>query len=401
MEGETEIDTAPLNTLFTSVLQHCPVLLPRKHISYSTSMNHNDHYDDETATAAVTLSNNRKADPDGDNSQENVHSNDVLTSERTHRRHHSRDRKHRRRSSSSSSSSSVSSSYSDTKRAQRKSRDGSSSCDRHDRDHQKNSKSHHRTESSSKKHARRRRRRRHRSEEDGQEDEVIHDDHNSDSDDDDTDDSYDRQRRERRREGKKKSHDKKKKKEKKRKDGSDDKKAKKKKKHDIVASISTPTFGQYGILKASDMGKMQRSFEIWLSEVRGVHLSTSNVPKYELQEYFESYREDYNTATLPHVKYYNYDQWELDEHNNKRQQGGDSRSATVGDDERHHAQELQRLARHKEQAAVQFVAATMNSTKIANMQHQLQLQAQMQVAYKMGDMVTYRKLKEKLQPPDK
>jgi hypothetical protein len=196
---------------------------------------------------------------------------------------------------------------------------------------------------------------------------------------------------------------------KKNKDRAKDEKRKKKRKKDKAhdwsndaTTSTTPTFGQYGILKPSDMGKMQRSFEIWLSEIHGVHLSSSNIPKYELQQYFDTYREDFNTATLPHVKYYNYDKWELEEHNRLRQnEAMQDRSSTVLEDERNHAKKLQLLAKQKEQAAMQLVAASMNSSKIADMQQQKQLQAQMQVAFKMGDSETYRKLKEKLQPLDK
>jgi hypothetical protein len=166
---------------------------------------------------------------------------------------------------------------------------------------------------------------------------------------------------------------------------------------------ATPTFGQYGIIKASDMTKMQRSFDVWLSEVHGVHLSASNIPRYELQQYFDTYREDYNTATLPHIKYYNYDKWELEEHEKQKrevEQLGQNSNAIIND-ERNHAIELQRIAKRKDEAALQFVAATMNTTKVKEMQHQKQLQTQMQMAFKMGDHETYRKIKEKLQPPDK
>ena len=169
------------------------------------------------------------------------------------------------------------------------------------------------------------------------------------------------------------------------------------------ATSTAPTFGQYGIIKSSDMSKMQRSFEIWLSEVHSVHLSSSNIPRYELQQFFDTYREDYNTATLPHIKYYNYDKWEVEEFERQKreiEQSGQDSSAIIND-ERNHALEMQRIAKQKEQAALQFVAATMNSTKVEEMHHQKLLQTQMQMAFKMGDHETYRRIKEKLQPPEK
>ena len=221
----------------------------------------------------------------------------------------------------------------------------------------------------------------------------------------------DRRRRHRHDKEKKKKHESKK--HKKDDDRSKDRKSKKKKhkkerrSNDRATTESlvtaAPTFGQYGIIKASDMAKMQRTFEVWLSEVHGVHISSSNIPRYELQQYFDTYREDYNTATLPHIKYYDYDKWELEEHETQKrelEQSGQTSSALIND-ERNHAKEMQRQAMQKKEAALQFVAATMNTTKVKEMQHQKQLQSQMQMAFKMGDHETYRKIKEKLQPPDK
>lgn len=230
------------------------------------------------------------------------------------------------------------------------------------------------------------------------------DEYNSDSDSDDN-------RRRRHDKEKKKKHESKKHK---RDDDRLKDKKKKKKKHkkerkngDRAASeystSATPTFGQYGIIKSSDMLKMQRSFEIWLSEVHGVHISSSNIPRYELQQYFDTYREDYNTATLPHIKYYNYDKWELEEHEKQKrelEQTGQNSSAIIND-ERNHAMEMQRIAKQKEEAALQLIAATMNTTKVKEMQHQKHLQTQMQMAFKIGDRETYRKIKDKLQPEEK
>ena len=218
-------------------------------------------------------------------------------------------------------------------------------------------------------------------------------------------DSDDDRRRRRHEKERKKKHESKK--HKKGDDRSKDRKSKKKKhkkerRHD-EKTTTTPSFGQYGIIKASDITKMQRSFEIWLSEVHGIHMSSSNIPRYELQQYFDTYREDYNTATLPHIKYYNFDKWELEEYEKQKrelEQSGQNSSALFND-ERNHAIAMQRIAKQKEEAALQLVAATMNTTKIKEMQHQKQLQSQMQMAFKMGDHETYRKIKEKLQPPDK
>ena len=56
-----------------------------------------------------------------------------------------------------------------------------------------------------------------------------------------------------------------------------------------------------------------------MEEVKGV--PSFSGPKWELQEYYKEYMEDFNTATLPHIKYYNYDKWETEEYEKNKEQG--------------------------------------------------------------------------------
>jgi hypothetical protein len=51
--------------------------------------------------------------------------------------------------------------------------------------------------------------------------------------------------------------------------------------------------------------------------------------------YFKDFMEDYNTATMPHEKYYNYERWEMEEYRRKQQaasSGGGSSSSSSGGD---------------------------------------------------------------------
>jgi hypothetical protein len=159
------------------------------------------------------------------------------------------------------------------------------------------------------------------------------------------------------------------------------------------------TFGKYGIIKATDFNKMQRTFEVWLAEVKGIHAFTG--PKYELLKYFDDYREDYNTATLPHIKYYDYEKWEMDEYQKQQQQqqqlqiAGSSKNAKS--DEFLHQQEQQRRAKEKRRLEEIQLLSTMNREKVQDMKHQADLRTQMQIAFKTGDKATYRRLKEKLE----
>jgi hypothetical protein len=155
-----------------------------------------------------------------------------------------------------------------------------------------------------------------------------------------------------------------------------------------------PTFGKYGVLKPTDMNRMQRSFEIWMSEVKGI--SAFNGPKWELQQYFEEYREDFNTATLPHQKYYDYDKWELQEYQKEKQKQQGSSNSMVLADEAQHRQKMQLRQKEHERKAVDLVKSTMSKTKILEMKRQQELRAEMQVAFKMGDKKKYERLKERL-----
>ena len=42
-----------------------------------------------------------------------------------------------------------------------------------------------------------------------------------------------------------------------------------------------PQFGKYGITGANDVNLKQRSFQIWMAEVKGVQTMSAAVPKYE------------------------------------------------------------------------------------------------------------------------
>lgn len=168
-------------------------------------------------------------------------------------------------------------------------------------------------------------------------------------------------------------------------------------------SMNVAVFGKYGILKATDYNRMQRTFEIWLAEVKGIHAFTG--PKWELQKYFDEYREDYNTVTLPHIKYYNYEKWEMEEYskNKKEQQealmktNDHNNSNTVKSDELIHRQEQIKQRQIKQTNETIQLLSTMNKEKVQDMKHQADLRAQMQIAFKTGDKATYRRLKEKLE----
>jgi len=157
-----------------------------------------------------------------------------------------------------------------------------------------------------------------------------------------------------------------------------------------------PYFGKYGFLKASDYHKYQRSFTVWLEEVKGI--MSFNGPKWELQNYFAEYAEDFNTATLPHIKYYDYDKWEMEEYQKSKAASNASQKSSVQRDEALHMQSLQGKAKEKRQQEMELVRNMMSTEKRAEMKRKAELLAEMSHAYKTGDQETYLRLKSRLEP---
>lgn len=161
------------------------------------------------------------------------------------------------------------------------------------------------------------------------------------------------------------------------------------------STTNLPTFGKYGILKESDFFSKQRDFEVWLSEVK--QIPSFSGPKRELMNYFKEYCEDYNTATLPHEKYYNYDKWEMEEYNKKKMSSSNNVSKT---DEMRHLEEMARKKEEKRRLEEERIRQSMNKEKIEHMKRQQLLKHELELAYKTGDEVKRRKLQKQLEPDD-
>ena len=133
---------------------------------------------------------------------------------------------------------------------------------------------------------------------------------------------------------------------------------------------------------------------MWLAEINSVPIASA-VPKYELHQYFDTYREDFNTATLPHIKYYDYDSWEMQEYQNNKLKQPNANHTTRATDEDQHRRQRRQLEQQQQQLATASVRV-----KRADMERQAQLQVQMQVAFRTGDQGTYRRLKAQLEPSE-
>ena len=70
----------------------------------------------------------------------------------------------------------------------------------------------------------------------------------------------------------------------------------------------TEQYGAHGIIRETDIYTKSAEFQRWAMEVK--KLDVENMPKQEEKELFTDYMEDYNTATLPHRKYYDLEAYE-------------------------------------------------------------------------------------------
>jgi hypothetical protein len=134
-----------------------------------------------------------------------------------------------------------------------------------------------------------------------------------------------------------------------------------------------------------------------MEEVKGI-MSFSG-PKWELQEYFKEYMEDFNTATFPHIKYYDYDKWEMEEY--QKQKTKTDAGSSILRDEALHMQSLQEKAQVKRKEELDLVKSMMNKEKVQEMKRKAQLQSEMAHAFKRGDQETYLRLKKRLEPEER
>ncbi|PFH52213.1 hypothetical protein AMATHDRAFT_57581 [Amanita thiersii Skay4041] len=90
----------------------------------------------------------------------------------------------------------------------------------------------------------------------------------------------------------------------------DEKKRKKEKKEKEKKKqgSSSSHWGKHGIISEADIFKKTQEFHTWLMEERKINPET--ITKDQNKKEFAQFVEDYNTATLPHEKYYNMEAFE-------------------------------------------------------------------------------------------
>ena len=101
--------------------------------------------------------------------------------------------------------------------------------------------------------------------------------------------------------------DRKKKKKKKHRKEKKKKEKKKKKKSKSGGAVDQSQYGKYGILREADVFQKRVEFEEWLKDIK--RRNPGDLSKRETKDLFSEFAEDFNTVTLPHLKYYDFERY--------------------------------------------------------------------------------------------
>ena len=183
----------------------------------------------------------------------------------------------------------------------------------------------------------------------------------------------------------------------------------------VVSSILIPTVslslaGKYGIIREQDFFAKQREFEAYMNEVKN-QPGIMGQGRAEVMRAFKDFIEDYNTVTMPHEKFYNYEKWETMDYQRKKiaeVQGGVRSSLSnedgiynAADDEANRKAELKRKKEEEEKKEFNKTIALMavDTERQERMKSQQKLQTELHLAYKSGDTRTQARI-ERLLAPD-
>ena len=171
-------------------------------------------------------------------------------------------------------------------------------------------------------------------------------------------------------------------------------------------AVNQDVYGRYGIVRATDMYAKQREFEAYMSEVKMLPGALGG-PKREVMEHFADFMEDYNTATMPHEKFYDYERWEMEDYRRRRAEeeaGGVGATNTVDVRADEEKMRLEALAQKRafEQQHLEATKTSLQSTAGLReaMQRQKDLEAEMAHSHKVGDSKRVKKIQDKLAPDE-
>ena len=167
-----------------------------------------------------------------------------------------------------------------------------------------------------------------------------------------------------------------------------------------------PEFGARGFIKETDKYDKEGEFRAWLGEVKKRDMES--LQKWEEKELFKEYAEDYNTATLPHEKFYNLEKWSREEAARRAREDPTAASTTAAieresfNDEEERKREIQaeRERRDAEYKRETYLRMKSDSGDLENLREQERLKELRKNAYNMGDMETVARVNKILAPDE-
>jgi hypothetical protein len=155
------------------------------------------------------------------------------------------------------------------------------------------------------------------------------------------------------------------------------------------------SWGKYGIVRDENPegSRYEPEFQAWMADVKGI--GAAAVAKWELEEYWKTFREDFNTGTMPDEKYYDLRKWTA-----KQSSDGPKRAERVAfNDEEDIRRQRVEESRRREQEVSRDTLVRMGATNaIEGMRAQELAKMQMQHAWRTGDNQKAEELLKKFQP---
>lgn len=155
-------------------------------------------------------------------------------------------------------------------------------------------------------------------------------------------------------------------------------------------------YGKYGVIRETDMYDKRSEFTLWAIEERRVDVE--GMSRNREKDLFREFIEEYNTATLPHRKYYDLEKYER-EKARRRAQNHPTKERMMFDDEADRRREIE--GQKKEEQSKRFKEIyedLQRGDKAKNMREQELLRQKRDLAYRTGDIEEAERISQRLRP---
>lgn len=158
-------------------------------------------------------------------------------------------------------------------------------------------------------------------------------------------------------------------------------------------------YGTYGVIKETDMEEKRTEFALWAMDEKKVDVE--GLSQRREKELFSEFVEDFNTATLPHRKYYNVDAYQMEKARRRRDgYAVEEKGHRVFDDEaeRHKEREEQRQVERSRRFREIYEDLQRGGEKAQDMREQELLRQKRALAYRTGDIEQAERIAQRLRP---